>query len=162
MAEPLTFLENQLIRASLTTKTDTEISELIERTPEEVVELIKELIGPDEDNRSMIIEQHRRDAEQKKKVPIKKTEKKMEKVLPSPSRKKSYSANIETLRKERRRNDDRRKYATRQTDYSKMKRVKIDSRTTIMVAISVPDKTAIALYHANRKLYSRNILEEFK
>lgn len=167
MPEPLTFLEHQLIRASLTSKTDSEISELIERSTDEVIEFIKQLMGPDATNRSMLIEQHRRDSEENKKRPFKNSKKKKEtsfeqQDLPAASRKRSYNADIETVRKEKRRNDDRKKYATRQIDWSQMKRVKIDSRTTIMVARSTPDTVAIAQYHANRKIYSKNLTEEFQ
>jgi hypothetical protein len=163
MTEPFTILEEQFVRASLITKTDEEIAELMEKPVHEVVDFINTIYEEGAEARMVLIREVRervegerqkaRDAKKgigKKGLGIGAKKEKRERP-----EKNIYSANIEIVRKEKRRTEERSKFKTRQVDYSKLKRVKVDRNTWVYVERSVSNTAAIAKYQGNRKDYNK-------
>jgi hypothetical protein len=163
-------LEIQLVRASLSTKTTDEIVELLERTKEDVTELINDItLGKAEDRERdvMLYVQEQQSVKQNKKAKKKTT-------LENFSEKKRKEKSVEESRKNRRleaeraweaqrlgfrKREDQRKYKTRIVDPATLITVKLDDKTWAQVPIqATKEKTELlikqtkALYEANKTL----------
>ncbi len=161
---PFTSLEIQLIRSSLATKTDDEIAELLERPAEEVSAAVNE-IGIDAGQRLADLQLYK-DSQVKKAKPknvaVKKVVKEEPQLIVKKELRKREQTRIlnkqEQQRTERRKNEERRRYATRAVDYSKMKTVKVGKGIWVYVPVDVTDDMAKRKFEANRKRYERNFL----
>lgn len=158
----------QLIRASLATKTDTEIAELLEISVEDVREIINDITGGGAQARAQRIDDVRevitKNAKAKEEARVQK--------LHRQSKKRRELTEMQSIEKERESNDQRRRsevakqsaaqkqktkeweakrsYKTRVIDYSVLKSVRVNRSTLIYVDKSIPDKQAIEQYYQNR------------
>lgn len=161
MTNDFSSLEIQLIRSSLTTKSDEEIAELLERPVEEVHEKINELTSGGAAERSLQVVELKQKVEQEKQ---KKKKKKGRPVTVKKERivieKKYEEREIKTKKKvqfdERQRRAElenrqtHRKYKTRAIDYGEMKSVRVNKSTWIWVPKEMDEQKAIEHYHSQR------------
>lgn len=138
MLPELSPVDLQTIRALLSTKTSQEISDIIEY-PVEVVEAVISDMGISEDERNeqlnKIIEARTLAIEKKKKVPSKVMLQKaeMKKLEKERAEEKKRIVSEEARRHQVRTRDERKKFKTREINFSELISVKINSKTTILV-----------------------------
>ena len=165
-----TSLEIQLIRSSLTNRTDEEIAELLERAVDEVREKVKEIseITPEQRQAEVI----RFKADKKKRIARKpaviKQKKQVEKkeelnrTEKQQMQRKRIIRHEEARKAELRKREERKTFRTRKVDYSKMKSVRVNRQTFVWVDKSISDAEAIRKYYDNRDHYSRKHLSTIK
>jgi hypothetical protein len=134
MTTPLSHLEIQLIRSSLLTKTDEELSSLLDRPAEEIATVVLNLCEGNLDERISSLQQ----VSEKKLIPIKSRKRleneRKEAKLEENRRDLAIRSNIELRRrKERTAWEERRSFKTKSVDLSELVAVKIDSKTTVFV-----------------------------
>lgn len=173
MTNPFSNIEIQLVRSALTTKTDSEIAELLERTEPEVFELINEITGGGAEARGIRIEEARaavRMIEHQKEEARRKAEalKKMQKESRERNRKPKKRTDGEIREMEKRTNADiiaqqvkkrsqqyleKQSFKTRNVDYGNwdvMKTVQVAKGTYVVVRKEVSDREATNKYYENR------------
>jgi hypothetical protein len=165
----LTYLEEQVIKTSLGTKTNEEIAELLELPVDELIEIINSMTdGKAEERQADVIRyQQEKLAERPKRAELRKekTEKQKQAELQRAKEKKQHDTReqikqqIKQRRAEHMARPSQRSYATRAIDYSKTVSVKLDEKTYAMVEIQdTPEKTQAliaktkATYEANKQL----------
>jgi hypothetical protein len=167
-------LEIQLVRASLSTRTTGEICELLERSVEDVTELINDITdGKAEDrDRDVILYLHEKQQEKQKKTGRPRAHNSEAIALQKKRKAENVSINRarsnkaaeaerawETQRATYRKREDQRKYKTRVVDPATLITVKLDEKTWAQVPIqATKEKTELlikqtkALYDANKTL----------
>jgi hypothetical protein len=167
MIAPFSPLEIQLVRASLSTKSTEEISILLERSSDEVTELINDITnGKAEDRerdvRKYILEQLMVKQSKKSKpdttlVNISEKKRKERAVDESRKNKRLEAERAwETQRLGYRKREDQRKYKTRIVDQSKLITVKLDDKTWAQVEIQETKEKTEQLIKQTRALYDAN------
>lgn len=169
-------LEIQLVRSSLSTKTNEEIAELLERSMEDVIELINDITGGKAEERTQDVAVF---IEEKQREVLRKKQEKKKKIPPAGRniRRPQDKPKVNTRTKERleaekgwmiqreahRKREDVRKYKTREIDFTKTISVKLDDKTYAQVEPQeTKEKTdqLIALVIANYNL--NKTLNKFK
>jgi hypothetical protein len=178
MTNPFSNIEAQLVRSSLTTKTDIELAELLERTVEEVHQFINELTGGGAQDRVSRIDEARsavsRIQEQKAAADRRKREtrtkrqetnerrrKEMEGISISEQRQRNH-AEI-TAQQQRKRTQEwvaKRSYKTRTIDWAVMKTVQVAKGTYVVVPKDMSEKEAIDTYYKNRDNSHRSTFQK--
>jgi hypothetical protein len=158
--EKFSSLELQLIRSSLATRTDEEIAEILERPVEEIRSVINDMTGEAGQRQEEILKQkeaEKQAAAIKRKMRRKKAEDHSEKLETREKKEKREK------KEQKRKNDEHRAqlkkqesamtrmYRTREIDLSKMKAIKIDSRTTVFVEPGDDIEKVKTKYHNIRK-----------
>lgn len=169
MSSPFSSMELQLIRSSLSTRTDEDLAELLERPIEDVRIAIDQITGgmSKERNLDAIRYQEEKAIEAQKKKPGK--------VNKLPTKKEKENRHQELIRqrddKNRRRINDmesarkkeqagrsmNRVRQTKKIDYTQMKHVRVSRNTWICVPKSTSDKDAIELYNQGRDNRSQSV-----
>lgn len=148
---PFSPLEIQLIRSSLSTKTDQEIADLVECSVEDLRQLINEITGGGADERTIDVIKYQEECRQekkKKKVKKKVQSHKQQLVDKSKTRLKERKDAENKWEKQRAINkgrEDRRTYKTREIDMTKMISVRMDKRTCVLVERQATQKETDAL-----------------
>ena len=166
MTNPFSTLEIQLIRSSLSTKSDDEIAELLERPVEEIIEMINELTSGGAAERSNTVIEEKQKREQEKLANKKKAgrpvndRKSVEAEYEKKISKKTNTIEFKQAqrRKELEAREINRKFKTKQVDYSLMKSVRVNRTTHVWVPKEMPEKEAIKQYQKNIETYNRSFL----
>lgn len=163
-----TSLEIQLIRSSLHTKTDDELSELLERPVNDIIYKINEITDGGAEQRMITVlaakDIIRKEKEIKKKKSVRKEflahqKQKEETREEKGKRKRALSEAQEVLRrKELAARNSNRVFETRVIDLSKMKSVRVNRTTHVWVPIQMSDMDAIKKYNENLEWYKRKHL----
>lgn len=161
MTNPFSNIEAQLVRSSLATKTDQELSELLERPIEEVTAFIDQITGGGAEARGVRIQDARaavtRMEEERRKSKVKrkpgsgkKPVKPTDAEITQRARRHHANTTAELQKKRTQERMARQKLKTREIDWSKMKSVLVSKGTYVMVPIGVSKARAIEQYHKNR------------
>lgn len=146
-------LETQLIRASLFTRTDEEISSLIDVPVGEVSEYISKLMGSDIELRETSLKQIKEDAVTKQNALDAQRNKQYQKQQKEAQKKERIrEARVRIIQEEQRKQkrtawEQRRTMKTRVIDYSKLKSVRIDSKTHVFVEPGADIEKIKSLYN---------------
>lgn len=167
-------LEIQLVRASLSTKTTEDISLLLERSAEDVTELINDITdGKAEERESdvklYVLEREKAKVKRGRKISlVAKVEKKLQKERDSIRgerlKKKQESEQAwHAQRKKFQQSGAARKYKTRVIDYSKLITVKLDEKTWAQIEVQDTKEKTEALITKTKETYEANkSLNKFK
>lgn len=163
--EPLTALERQLLSSSLTTKTDQELAEMMERPVEEIIAIINEMTGGQAHERQEDVLRYKAELLQKtNKTKVdrrqsgvmgskKAEEKKRQELLHRRDLERRKLINDQD--NARRAQNASRSYnqvrKTKEVDYSQMRHVRVNKNTWICVPKDLSDQQAIDHYMANRE-----------
>lgn len=161
MAEPLTLLEEQLIRASLDNRTDQEISDLIERPQDEVRMIIEEILGEAAATRNENIVSSRNVksvVKVKKEKPVIEKKKEISRDAQLKQQRRSQDQMRAQSKFEQSLRSQNRVFKSKHVDYDTMRSVKVNRSTYIWVGPDVTDKQALEKYQQNQKLYKKNFL----
>jgi hypothetical protein len=137
MSDPkFTSLETQLVRASLTTKSDGELAALLEKPIEDVVELIDQLTGGQAAARSEQIQKQKEAEHQKRSMQNARKELIQERQAKNEKKQKEKLAlanHLEKRKKELGRLEANRRFETKEVDLAKLISVRIDHKTHVFV-----------------------------
>jgi hypothetical protein len=161
--DEFTPLEIQLIKCSLTVRTDEEIAELLERPVQDIRKLINDLTGM-AGQRQQEIQERRLVQLQAKSVKRNIQRKKAEEHIDNQEKKEKIKPPEQTEQKQRnsehraqlKKQDSAmsRKYSTRQIDYTKLRSLRIDDRTTVFLEPGDDPEEVRKKYLAIRKQQS--------
>lgn len=155
------FLEDQLIRSSLDTKTDKEIAELLERPIEEVIDRLNELTNGAASDRNREIEL-RREEVMKEKAAKNARKEYLQLARHKAEEREANRKKRLTLDEQRRINRDKKEqsktYSTITRDWSQYRLVRVDHKTHIYVKIGEDPRTAIEMYKNHEALKNRKKL----
>jgi hypothetical protein len=170
MTPEFTNIEIQLIRASLATKTDADIAEILERPVERVRDFINQITEGGAEARElrildvkMIIKNKEVEASELRRQKELNLRKRQQEARNRHVRDTESAQREEKIEKENNRREanevqrkrektaweERKSYKTRVIDWSKMKSVRVSKNTYVWVDKSVKDKDAIDKYYAN-------------
>lgn len=173
MTTPFSTQELQLVRGSLSSKTDEEIAQILERPIEEIVEAINDITHGQATERQLEVVRRREEGARKptrvrpKKVaPPKKRDassviaqrnaeraaerKKLAQRAAAREKEKRKAANIEEAKRVRKNRElQSRAYKTVKRDWSQYRSVRVDKHTHIMVHIDEDPEQAIQRYKDN-------------
>jgi hypothetical protein len=155
MTAPFEPLELQLIRSSLATRTDAELAEILERPVDAIRAKIDEITGGESASRDFEISKRREEADQRieekkrKKVRDGYLKEKKQKEITYERKRKGKDVVQYENRIRREQSPQNKKYATREIDMSKMKYVRVNKTTHILVPVGTSDQDAIDQYHTN-------------
>lgn len=163
-------IEIQMIRASLATKTNEELAELLERPLKEVIECIDQITGGGAEAREERIidarkaiarmEEERRKSKVKREYRSKnKPREKTDGEIMEQAARDNANLIAENQRMQTRLRESRRTLKTRTIDYSKMKSVLVAKGTYVWVEKSIPSEEAIRKYNENRSNSKDAVLE---
>lgn len=169
MTQEFTPLEIQLIRSCLATKTDDEISELLERSPQDVRAQIDQITGgggADRNQRVVDVKTIIQKQQQEKiNSRVNKETARLKRLQKSKERNELKGVYEEKERKQRNRAErmsvqqkkqktaweERKTYKTRVIDYSKLKSVRVNKGTIVYVPKEMSNEDAIKQYEFNRE-----------
>lgn len=178
MKDHFTSLEIQLIRSSLAIRTDDEISELLERPSEDVVNKINEITGGGAYERNIRILEVRdilkKQQEEKTNLRVKKESdrlKRQQAAIERHSIKRDHeekefakrnSAEAKMAEHHRRRavREASQAYKTREVDWSIMKSIRVSRNTLVVVPKEMTEEEAIEQYYKNRDASKRSLFEK--
>jgi|GEM_PF-5792147 len=146
--EPFSPIEIQLIKSSLDTKTDQELADLLDRSVEEVVQIINDLTNGAASDRSRDVEKYKQEELARKKAKRSGRQArtvKRDTELEAKQAKRAKDqvigrAKTEALTSASRTREESRTYKTRQVDYSQMQLLRIDDKTQIYVKKGLSDR----------------------
>lgn len=173
MTTPFSIQELQLVRGSLSSKTDEEIAQILERPIEDIIEVIDDITHGQATERQLEVVRGREEATRKrirqkpKKVAQPKKQdapnvaadreaerqaerKKLAERAAAKEKEKRKAANIEEAKRVMRNRElQARAYKTKTRDWSQYRSVRVDKHTHIMVHKDEDSKEAIKRYKAN-------------
>lgn len=153
---PFSPLEIQLIRSSLSTKTNEEIAELIEQPVETIKAYINEITGgtaEDRNNDVIRYQQEQALAKQRKSSKPKENPHLENKVNSRKKERQEAENQWEKQRAQTKKRDERRTYKTRKLDLENMISVKLDAKTIVLIEKQPTEKETQVLIDQARINY---------
>lgn len=178
MNNHFTSLEIQLIRSSLSTKTDDEIAELLEKPVEEVINKINEITGNGAHERNIRILEVRailkKQQEEKNNLRLKKEADRLKRQQAARerhsmkkdreekefSKRTTFEAQMSEHHRRRATREASQTYKTREVDWSIMKSVRVSRNTLVVVPKEMTEEEAIEQYYKNRDASKRSLFEK--
>jgi hypothetical protein len=161
MKNPLSAVELQLVKSSLTTKTDDEIAELLDRPVHEVVEIINTVTDGKADERTRDVLLYKKELENKNRKKISKSaadkkereyqrSKKLERERERAEAERQWHAQRESFRKR----ESRSVFKTRKLDLENCISVKLDDKTYALVERQKTEKETQAVIEMTKFNYN--------